>query len=358
VPKIRLPVMRMCDMKMFRFIPAASALALGFAVTLAAQPQPRTIFKGRAQLSDAEIETVSQGHAVTRVLSSTDKYGVLVAGAVYIDAPIDKFLASFRDVKRLRENKVYLDVQEFSQEGAPPKPSDFERLAFDKKDLDDLHACKAGDCDLQVFDDVGTKSLDWNAPNRYDLANAAFRLRALEGMTAYLSGGLKALGNYRDRKNPFNVYQQTKDMVDSSFYLPEDTSKGIYRHVIDYPAGKLPGADDFFYWEKIDFGQGPTIRVNHVSVFPQGFGAAKAIIAVKQLYASRYIRVALQMFYCVPDTEHPGKPGFFLIEVNDSRLPDFSGPKLSVVRKIATEKGVDSTKDTLTMFAKRLNGRP
>ena len=99
------------------------------------------------------------------------------------------------------------------------------------------------------------------------------------------------------------------------------------------------------------------MRVNHVSIFPKGFGAAKLVVANKQLYASRYMRVALQMFYCVPDTENPGKPGFFLLEMNDSRLPDFGALKLAVVRKVATGKAVEATRDTLSMFWTRLNGK-
>ena len=120
----------------------------------------------------------------------------------------------------------------------------------------------------------------------------------------------------------------TKNMIDSSYYLPPDRAGGIYRHVIDYPNGKLAGAEDYFYWEKINFGQEPTARINHVTIFPNGYGFVKLLIVNKQLYASRYIRVALQMFYCIPDSENPSKPGFYLLEVNDSRLPDFGGLKL------------------------------
>jgi len=85
-------------------------------------------------------------------------------------------------------------------------------------------------------------------------------------------------------------------------------------------------------------------------------GVVKFVAANKQLYASRYMRVALQLYYCVPDTEKPGKPGFFLIEMNDSRLPDFGGVKLGIVRKVATGKAVDATLDTLQMYKKRLTG--
>lgn len=131
----------------------------------------------------------------------------------------------------------------------------------------------------------------------------------------------------------------------------------IYQHVLDYPDRKVPGAIDFFYWEDIDFGEGPTIRVNHVSMFPEGVGVAKYVVTNQQLYASRFIRIALQVFYCVPDTLNPNKTGFYLIEMNDSRVPDFGGLKLSVVRKIAIEKGVGSTRDILTLYLRRLTGK-
>jgi hypothetical protein len=339
---------------------AITGLVLGLgAGVMPGQPQPRTFFKERAKLSDSEIQKIEQGQVVTKALSSSDKYGMLVFGAVYVNAPVEKFAASFRDVKKLKENKVYLDVQEFSPGGAPPKISDFERLVLDKKDIDELHNCKPGGCDLQVFDDIGVfqKKVDWTSTDKYTQANQVLRQRVTDGMTQYMTGGLKAFGSYRDREKAFNLYQATKDMVDSSYYLPQDRAGEIYRHVIDYPNGKLAGAEDFFYWEKINFGQEPTARINHVSIFPQGFGPVKLLIANKQLYASRYIRVALQMFYCVPDSEKPGKPGFFLVEMNDSRLPDFGGLKLAVVRKVATGKGVEGTRDTLTMFYTRLNGK-
>ncbi|MEO7651917.1 MAG: hypothetical protein ABIZ80_15745 [Bryobacteraceae bacterium] len=337
---------------------AALSLGLGCAA-IWGQSQPRTFFKDHAGLTDADIQKIQQGQVITRVLSSTDKYGMLVFGAVYINAPMEKFASSFRDVKILKQNKVYLDVQEFSPGGAPPKTSDFDRLVLDKKDIDQLRNCKQGECDLQVFDDLTAfqKKVDWSSPNRYVQANSILRQRVTDGLTQYMTGGLKSFGSYRDREKPFNLYQATKDMVDGSYYLPKDKAAGVLRHVTEYPNGKVAGAEDFFYWEKIDFGQEPTARINHVSIFPKGFGAVKLLIANKQLYASRYMRVALQMFYCLPDSENPGKPGFYLIEMNDSRLPDFGGLKLAVVRKVATGKALEATKDTLTMFYNRLNGK-
>jgi hypothetical protein len=247
---------------------------------------------------------------------------VLVFGAVYVNSPVAKFAAAVREINRLLENKVYLAVQEFSVAGAPPKPSDFDRMQFDKKDVDQLQNCKPGDCDLQVFDVANfQKQIDWKSPGKYDQANKLVREKIFQAMTVYLQGGLKPFGSYSDRSKPLNLYESTKSMLDTSYYLPQDKASGIYRHIVDYPEGKLPGAEGFFYWEKIDFGQEPTIRVNHVTLFPGGAGPVKFLVANKQLYASRYMRVALQMYYCVPDTQNPNKPGFYLIEMNDSRFP-------------------------------------
>jgi hypothetical protein len=341
---------------------AAAVLILGLvfgASVVCAQRQPETFFKNRIGLSDSDIQKMDQGQVVTKVLESGDKkYGILVFGGVYVNTSIEKFAASYRDVKGLLENKVYLAVQAFNEVGSPPKLSDFDHLSFSRKDIDAIQKCKPNDCDLQVFDVVALqKRINWNSIDKYDEVNKFARQRLFEVVTTYISGGLKAFGSYTDRDKPFNLYENMQSMLNSSYYLPKDQSGGIYQHILEYPDGKLPGAMDFFYWENIDFGQGSTIRVNRVSMFPKGVGVIKYVVANEQLYASRYIRIALQVFYCVPDTQNPGKPGFYLIEMNDSRLPDYGGLKLSVVRKIATAKGVQSTQDILTLYNKRLSGK-
>jgi hypothetical protein len=285
---------------------------------------------------------------------------MLVFGAVYVNAPVEKFASVFRDVKKLESEKVYLVVERFGEIGSPPSVDDFKRMEVDKSDIDDLAGCKEGDCDLQIMNlnnlDKFKDMAKGKAVNKYALVNQAIRETAADAMDRYMKGGLKALGSYRDRDKPLNVYQATKDMVDSSYYLPKDRAPDIYNHVVEFPSGKMEGAEDVFYWEKIDFGQGPVIRINHVSLFPKGLNDIKSIAANKQLYASKYMRVGLQMYYCIPDSQNPNKPGFYLVQMNDSRLPDFGGLKLGIVRKVATGKAVEGTADTLEIFKRRTEG--
>jgi hypothetical protein len=302
---------------------------------------------------------MEQGQVVTKVLESGDKtHGILIFGGVYINNTVEHFADSYRDVKKLLEDKVYLDVQAFNEVGSPPKLSDFDRLALPRKDIDAVEKCKANDCDLQIFDITSfQKQINWNGIDKYDQVNKLFRQRMYDGVTKYNSGGLKALGSYTDRRKPLNHYQEMQSMLDSSDYLPKDKSGGIYQHVLDYPEGKLPGAMDFFYWEDIDAGEGPVIRLNRVSMFPKGVGVIKYVVTNEQVYSSRFIRTALQVFYCVPDTQNPGKPGFYLFEMSDSRMPDFGGIKLLEARKIATKMVVQFTHDILSLYNKRLTGK-
>jgi hypothetical protein len=323
------------------------------------QTDPRTFFKDRIKLTSVEIQTMEKGQVVTKVLTSGDAtYGILVFGGVYINGSIAKFAEVCRDVSKLQGEKVYLAVQEFSRIGAPPKLSDFSRLELERKDIDQLEHCRVGDCDVQVINIEDFKrKVDWKSKDKYALANQLVRQRLFEGMTRYLAGGLKSLGSYVDRSKPLNLYQATKGMVDKSSYLPPDRAAEIYRHVLEYPQGKLAGAEDIFYWEKIDFGQEPTVRVNHLMLFPKGAGPVKLVVTNKQIYSSRYIRVALQMYYCVPDTQNPNKPGFFLMAMNDSRMPDFGSLKLAIVRKVATGKAVEGTRDTLEIYQRRTTAK-
>ena len=321
-----------------------------------AQAQPKTIFKEKIHLTQSDIEQIDQGKVVTKTVEAGDpKFGLLVFGGVYVNAPIAKFASVVSDINRLTENKVYKAVQEFSVNGAAPKASDFSRLTFENKDIDEMGKCKPGDCDIQIINvEEFQKKVNWKSADRYTQANNIIRENILKGMEAYLKGGLQSIGSYRDRSKPLNMYEATKYMIDSSFFLSQDKAGPIHDEVLGYPGSKAPGSSDLFYWEKIDFGQEPTVRVNHVMLFPQGAGIVKFMAANLQLYASRYMRVALQMYYCIPDTSNPKRPGFYLIEMNASQMPDFGSLKLGIVRRIAGSKATDSTRDALTMYQRML----
>ena len=179
------------------------------------QPQPRTFFKNHIKLEDCEVQQIEQGQVVTKVLESADKtHGLLVFGAVYIDAPVARFATAVRDIQGLLQNKIYLAVQEFSPNGAPPKLSDFDRIALERKDVDELRTCKPGNCNVRVINVTDLqKRVDWESKDRDDQVNRLVRQNIYDGMTTYLKNGLKGLGRYRDRRQPLHLYEEIRNHV-------------------------------------------------------------------------------------------------------------------------------------------------
>ena len=179
---------------------ALTIAALAFtAAALAAQPQPMTFFKDRVGLAAADIQKIEQGQIVTKVLESGDKkYGLLVFSAVYVNAPVASVAHVVRDVKDLLGNKVYLAVQEFSPNGAPPKLSDFDRLQLDKQDVDELEHCKPGDCDIQIIRVAELqKKVNWNAKDKYEQVNRLEEGEGLPGNDGLPAGRIEVDGFLR-----------------------------------------------------------------------------------------------------------------------------------------------------------------
>ena len=82
----------------------------------------------------------------------------------------------------------------------------------------------------------------------------------------------------------------------------------------------------------------------------QGEHESDYAIAVKQLYASHYFLVALDLWFCVDD---PDRGGFYLLTVKGSRQHGLTGFTGSILRKVVVgrtrasmEKALDHMKET------------
>lgn len=175
----------------------------------------------------------------------------------------------------------------------------------------------------------------------------------LELVTQYRKGGNAALGTYRDKKNPARVAEQFETMVSRSLALPEYLPE-LRRYLLEYPTADLPGADSFFYWEKVNFGLKPTVRVNHAVIYKvSGPGGPISAVAIKQLYASHYFHTALDISLCVEATR-PDRHGFYLITLKGSEQDGLTGVKGSVLRRVAVDKTRSSLESALASVKRTL----
>jgi hypothetical protein len=200
------------------------------------------------------------------------------------------------------------------------------------------------------------RSVDWSAGDKAEQVNRLAQKMALEAIDRYQKGGNTALGTYRDKSHPAVVAETFKSLLDEMkaipVYLPE-----LYRYLLDYPNVPPSKIGSQFYWEKVNFGLKPTLRMVQGVVY-RGSSSAEPTyaVAVKQLYASHYFETALDLTACVSDSADP-KNGFYLITLKGSRQAGLSGFKGSIVRKVAVDKTRSSLQRALESIKQKLEAQ-
>ena len=172
---------------------------------------------------------------------------------------------------------------------------------------------------------------------------------------AYQATGNTALGSYDDGDKPLPVAEQFHALLDSAVPLPAP-APGLLAYLGDYPHGRPAGAEDFFYWTVVDFGLKPTIRVNHVTIYPleamEPLGAAY-VIAIKQIYASHYFHTTLELRFLV-EHEHRGSS---LISITRSRNDGMTGFKGLFLRPIIKRRSRDGVRRYLEHLRRQVEQR-
>jgi hypothetical protein len=99
----------------------------------------------------------------------------------------------------------------------------------------------------------------------------------------------------------------------------------------------------------VKFGLKPTLRIVQVVTLRGNPGDQLAYaMAEKQLYLSHYFETALDLSFCVRGNDNPKQPGFYLIMAMGSEQAGLTGPKGSIVRKVAVGRSVSNLQNALT----------
>ena len=334
----------------------ALLFSLGIRGMCAANPSAdlNNFFHDFIGLNDDQIQAIREGKAVAKVLNSPNPDEVYVFGSVYIQSSAERYLALASDVDALRRLPSYLAIQKFSD---PPQPADLAGFTLGDDDVRDLQRCKPGHCDVQLPGDAilaFQHSINWSAPDRTNQVNRLAQEMALQALQQYMQGGNAALGVYRDKSNPTAVAATFASLLGHMkpvpVYLPE-----LDDYLLGYPRAPTNGTASQFYWEKVNFGLKPTLRIVQAVVY-HGTSADKPAYAVvvKQLYASHYFETALDLTVCVRDSDSTEKSGFYLITIKGSQQAGLTGFKGSIVRKVAVDKTRSALERALESIKQRL----
>lgn len=297
--------------------------------------------------ADARAKLLA-GQPVTKLLDSDPAKEVAVFGAVWVDAPIDKYLAAVRDIERFESGGSFRITRKIS---ARPRAEDFAELKLPPEDIEDLRSCRLSNCELKLAArpiERIRREVDWSKPDAEQRVNAIARDTVFEYVTSYLQGGNEQLAVYRDLDRPTFVAGEFAAMVDRLKALTEFLP-AIRRYLLEFPRATLPNSESFLYWQEVKFGLKPTIRINHLVIAQDPSGAT---IASKMLYATHYFWTALELRVLVRDPARGS--GFWFITESRSRSDGLSGFVGRVIRgrvRGEAEKGVATvlrvTKETM-----------
>jgi hypothetical protein len=266
-----------------------------------------------------ERKQLLAGAPVTRVLETDPSKEVTVFGAIWIAAPPARYVAALKDIEQFERGGGFRVTKRISD---PARLDDFAALALPEEDVADLKACRVGSCEIklshQALERV-RKQIDWSKPTAKADVEALARQLAVEYVNAYREGGNDRLAVFRDGDRPTFVSQEFRSMIDSAPMLSEFVPD-MKRFLLEYPKVTVPGTTSFFYWQDVEFGLKPTIRVNHVAIQDHPSGT---VVASKLIYASHYFWTALELRVLVPDPARG--PGFWFVNVNRSRSDGLSG---------------------------------
>ena len=319
--------------------------------------EPDTFYRKYIGLSEEQIASIHNGKAIAKIIDSPTADDVFVFGSVYINSTPESYLKFASDIDQLRKLPGYLAIRKFSD---PPQLSDLEGFTLDNDDIKELKNCKPDSCKVQLpaeSMDEFQKQVNWSAPDAADQVNHLGQQMALDSLLQYIQGGNEALGTYRDKKHPTTVADTFASLLGRSkalpVYLPE-----LDRYLLEYPSAPSDQLQSQFYWEKINFGLKPTLRIVQAIVF-RGAGPTEPAyaVAVKQLYASHYFETALDLTVCVRASDASGVHGFYLITLKGSQQAGLTGLKGGIVRKVAVDKTRSSLERALASIKQKLESQ-
>jgi hypothetical protein len=310
----------------------------------------------RMDFSRRDVAAIEAGRPVAHTVDGRSGQDIGVVGAIRINAPPAALLAKLRDIASFEKSPSVLQIGLF---GSPPRPGDLTGLTLDSDDLSALASCSPGDCDLQLPAALMQRfrtAVPWRTPQAAEAATRIMRQYLLDLVHAYRMSGNDGLGRYDDDRPPVHVSEEFR-LLGFVHDLPAPLP-ALASYLSDYPHATLRGAEEYFYWSKVDFGLKPTIRVNHLTIYPvtDRRDGLRYVAATKQLFASHYFSTALELRFLVVDPARPDD-GFILLLVTKSRVPGLSGLVGSMMRLVIKSRAARSMERHLAHTKKLAEGR-
>lgn len=295
----------------------------------------------------SERRRLLAGEAITKVLETPLNRHVSVFGAIWINAPMHRYVQAVQNIERFEEGGSFHITRKIS---APPRLQDFDDLDLTEATVNDLRDCRVGDCALKLDARMirAFNALDWTSPDRHKAAEVLMRRFVFEYAQSYLAGGNARLQVFADKSEPLVMADEFKALVDDvpmlTVYMPQ-----VGRYLLEYPRSTLPGSTSFLYWQEAEFGLKPTLRLSHMTISES---ADRVVLASKMIYANHYFHSALELRLLLPDPARGS--GFWFVTVVTSRTDGMTGLLGLFVRPRIRSGARDGSADILIGTKRKL----
>ena len=295
-------------------------------------PVLRGLLSNEFKFSPTDLTALERGDVVARRLGATAYGEAGAVGAVRILGRKETFVDLYRDIVQFKRGPIVMSIGMF---GDPPSVRDLAPLMVNSRDLN-LRACRLYDCEIRLTASAIKRlqsDVNWNAPDADDRAAVLFKEIFAGYVQEYMSGGPGRITQYDSQKRPIRPADDFAALLAGSPYI-DRLAPGLARHLEAFPAGRLPGAEDFVYWSAEKFGRlAPFVSATHVTMTQPASGTW--VIVSKNVYSNRYFDASLSLTIAT-DAVQPG--GFYLVYVNRSRASILKGA-FAGMRRTFVERG-------------------
>lgn len=282
---------------------------------------------------DEERETLARRGVVVRALPAKDRQIAILATCAINVSP-DAFVTRLRAAWDI-DNRA-LAAGRFTD---PPVIGDIARLSLDEEDVDRLRRCRIGDCRLNLGNEeisAVRAALTKPADGPEAAVQQVFRNVVLDRARRYQAGGLEALPDYYDRRDPVRPALVFAEILKQSAYLQEHLPR-LAAYLQRSPSTDVAPLASFLHWSRVMMNGKAVVRVSHISVFrPDGGPRTPAVVvAGKQVYASRYMNGELTLTMLFARTDGTSS---YLVHVDRSELDELGGAFSGVKRRLMSER--------------------
>jgi hypothetical protein len=307
----------------------------------AAPNDPARTLSETFQFSPEQVAQAAAGQPIAKLMQSSARDELAVAGALRLDGDSRRLVAWVRDIAAFRKAA---ELGHATVVQPPISEATFAGFTADPRDVSALQACTKGSCDIRLSESALQQlqtSVHWDGPQAATEATKFLRQILAGYLQAYLSGGDAALGMYHNRKEPRAAADDFRALLAGATNLKLMVPE-LAEYLEKYPNAKLTNVDQVFYWTMVTDAADPIVSLHHLVLYPRAEG--QVLIADKTIYASRSIDAAALVL--AMQTAADGH-GFYVMGAARIKSAKLSGVAARVLRSRIEKESLEGVQTYL-----------